>query len=264
MEDLMGTAWRPGQNSGNTLDTMTPPTDATTLWYMVYHDAGIPRTVKGTTDTIRKNITAGSLGDLTQVLVSRTKAGPFSALRNVPEFRDLVITETSKSGSSAIPSNQSIIETPRSVDVTPSARGTSKLSSIPPMQEPVTARKKSPDPEATREAIRTDVVHVEPRKAIAEATDRFQFNEILQNSSPPKQFDMQESMPIDLIAAKPKIKPQPIPQTKPTAQVEPQPIVEAPPKSPTTGQLVIPAWLAWLAIILGSMMVATILVLFFD
>ena len=64
---------------------------------MVYYDAGIARSVKGTTETIRKNVQANTLGDPTTVLVSRTKAGPFAPLRNTPEFRDLLYSDSSGS-----------------------------------------------------------------------------------------------------------------------------------------------------------------------
>ena len=104
MEDLIGAAWRPGQGGGLSDTTVTMPADGNTLWYMVvYDELDQPKTVKGSTDTIRKNILAGTLGDLTQVLVCRTKAGPFVPLRAAPEFRDLILEESlsadgSKSG----------------------------------------------------------------------------------------------------------------------------------------------------------------------
>jgi serine/threonine protein kinase len=88
MEDLLGEPWksRAGTNSGTNL---LPPGDD--LWYMVFYDSGFPKTVKGSTDTIRRNVRAGVLGDHSVILVSRTKAGPFSPLWAVPEFRDLML-----------------------------------------------------------------------------------------------------------------------------------------------------------------------------
>ena len=83
---------------------MPVPADGSTLWYMVvYDELDQPKTVKGTTDTIRKNIQAGTLGNPAQVLVCRSKTGPFAPLRTVPEFRDLILEESlsadgSKSG----------------------------------------------------------------------------------------------------------------------------------------------------------------------
>jgi serine/threonine protein kinase len=88
MEDLLGEAWK-SRAAGNSGTHQAPPPDD--LWYMVFYDCGFPKTVKGDTDTIRKNIKAGVLGDLSIILVSRTKAGPFSPLRAVPEFRDLLL-----------------------------------------------------------------------------------------------------------------------------------------------------------------------------
>jgi serine/threonine protein kinase len=97
MEDLTGQAWLSGPLSGiypRTLATdpadVTPP--AEDRWYMVYRDAaGKPNTVKGTTDSIRRNAVAGALGDLDAILVCRTKQGQFQPLRAVPEFRDIVV-----------------------------------------------------------------------------------------------------------------------------------------------------------------------------
>jgi hypothetical protein len=62
------------------------------LWYLVYRDAdNKPRTVKGSTDSIRKNFVDGTLGEQAGILVSRLKVGPFNLLKSIPEFRDLVI-----------------------------------------------------------------------------------------------------------------------------------------------------------------------------
>ena len=107
MEDLIGTGWRvqggsgplSGQfaNGGGMAGTSRPastepPLPAEDLWYMVYRDAANKlHTVKGATESIRKNLAAGALGDLATILVSRTKAGQFQPLRNAPEFRDLVL-----------------------------------------------------------------------------------------------------------------------------------------------------------------------------
>ena len=89
MEDVLGGSWtvRPSDRSSFRLAPL-PAADG--LWYMVYYQGGQPRTVKGDTDTIRRNAQGGALGDLGAVLVSRSKAGPFAPLKNVPEFRDLV------------------------------------------------------------------------------------------------------------------------------------------------------------------------------
>jgi len=97
MEDLTGSPWRPGQPLQIApMDVVPPPLDLAAVWYMVFQEQGMPRTVKGTADTIRKNIAAGNLGDLAAVRVSRTKNGQFSPLRSVPEFRDLAPAEGSR------------------------------------------------------------------------------------------------------------------------------------------------------------------------
>jgi len=99
MEDLTGAPWRAGQSSLAASDSShRPQPDPNAVWYMVYYDAGIARTVKGSTETIRKNVLANTLGDPTTVLVSRTKAGPFAPLRNTPEFRDLLYGDATASG----------------------------------------------------------------------------------------------------------------------------------------------------------------------
>jgi eukaryotic-like serine/threonine-protein kinase len=101
MEDLTGVAWRPGQG-GPGDSSLIASADGNTVWYMVlYDEIGVPKTVKGTTDTIRRNIQAGTLGDPAQVLVCRTKAGPFSPLRSVPEFRDLILEDSLSADGSA-------------------------------------------------------------------------------------------------------------------------------------------------------------------
>ena len=96
IEDLTGVAWRP--NGGSTASPTAavvrrPPTDD--LWYLVYRDAsGELHTVKGPTDGIRRNVAAGSLGEVGSIVVSRTKTGQFAPLKSVPEFRDLVVPGT--------------------------------------------------------------------------------------------------------------------------------------------------------------------------
>jgi len=95
MEDLTGTGWM--APAGGTLSTplieqpeFAPPAEH--LWYMVFRDPhGEKRTVKGTTDSIRRNLAAGVLGESGTVLVCRTKTGQFVPLRSVPEFRDMVV-----------------------------------------------------------------------------------------------------------------------------------------------------------------------------
>ena len=102
MEDVLGEAWK--GRSGAASGSFAPlPAAAGELWYMVFHENGVARTVKGDTETIRRNIRAGVLGDLTAVLISRTKSGPFAHLKSVPEFRDLVFNEAGGSSRSRIP-----------------------------------------------------------------------------------------------------------------------------------------------------------------
>jgi serine/threonine protein kinase len=94
MEDLTGAGWRApsGTRPAAPLPAGPALAGADDLWYMVYKDeVGGSKTVKGTTDSIRRNIQAGALGDLNAILVSRTKTGQFVPLRSVPEFRDMIL-----------------------------------------------------------------------------------------------------------------------------------------------------------------------------
>lgn len=106
MEDLLGETWksRAVASSG-----VHPAPAAEDLWYLVFYDCGFPKTVKGDTDTIRRNLKAGSLGDTTVILVSRTKAGPFSPVRSVPEFRDLLIDGFTPTGGTATPLSTTVL-----------------------------------------------------------------------------------------------------------------------------------------------------------
>gem|GEM_PF-379882 len=102
MEDLTGLRWKPGQSPTQSSDSLPQLEEASTMWYMVYYTAdGKPHTVKGTTETIRANAMAGTLGEPSTILVSRTKAGPFAPLRKVPEFRDLVLSSSESLGGSS-------------------------------------------------------------------------------------------------------------------------------------------------------------------
>jgi serine/threonine protein kinase len=93
MEDLIGTHWRNQQNSNDSISSNSvaaPSTDE--IWYMVYRDENNqPRTVKGNTESIRKNLENGALGEVSVIVVSRTKSGQFLPLKNIPEFRDLAL-----------------------------------------------------------------------------------------------------------------------------------------------------------------------------
>lgn len=97
LEDLTGQSWT-GWASRNDPATSTEPAPVVTpasgpdLWYLIYkNSAGQQQKVKGTTESIRQNVRANTLGDSGAIMVCRTKQGPFVPLRNVPEFRDLVI-----------------------------------------------------------------------------------------------------------------------------------------------------------------------------
>ncbi|HEV3258303.1 MAG TPA: serine/threonine-protein kinase [Gemmataceae bacterium] len=63
------------------------------LWYLAYKDdGGETHTVKGTTTAIRRSLKEGLLGDASNVVACRTKAGPFEPVRSYAEFRDLALS----------------------------------------------------------------------------------------------------------------------------------------------------------------------------
>lgn len=82
--------------TADTASQATPsPTQNTiedVLWYMVYRGPdGQQHTVKGLTTSIRENLRRGALGDPTLIMISKTKTGPFSPLKQTTEFRDLLV-----------------------------------------------------------------------------------------------------------------------------------------------------------------------------
>jgi serine/threonine protein kinase len=88
LEDLTG------QTRNTTPTHLKPPAHGTAdVWYLVYRDEfGTAHTVKGATDGIRKALSDSLLGDLSTILVSRSKTGPFVQVGTVPEFRDLIVS----------------------------------------------------------------------------------------------------------------------------------------------------------------------------
>ncbi|MCI0641546.1 MAG: protein kinase [Gemmataceae bacterium] len=100
-------------------------------WYMVYKDDdAVVHTVKGTMTGIRRSLKEGMLGDASNIRVSRTKDGPFEALRNHPEFRDLAVAPAK------VPPVVSIARTP-----TPPT-----LNILAPTPEPVATEAPTPIP----------------------------------------------------------------------------------------------------------------------
>jgi serine/threonine protein kinase len=86
IEDLTGKSTRRVPAAGSVQGSQD-------LWYLIYRDdEGQTHTVKGSTTAIRRSLKDGLLGDASNVRASRNKTGPFEALRDFPEFRDLLIT----------------------------------------------------------------------------------------------------------------------------------------------------------------------------
>lgn len=66
------------------------------MWFLVYRDdTGVQHTVRGTTQTIRRSLRDGLLGDAANIRCSRAKSGPFEPMRDFPEFRDLILAAAS-------------------------------------------------------------------------------------------------------------------------------------------------------------------------
>ncbi len=83
MEDILGEKWHAAALGGSSV--LEADQD---LWYVVFYDQGFPKTVKGNSDALKKNIASGALGDLSIVLVSKNKAGPFVKVTAAPEFAE--------------------------------------------------------------------------------------------------------------------------------------------------------------------------------
>jgi eukaryotic-like serine/threonine-protein kinase len=152
MEDLLGGAWksRSGAPSAMRQPSLPSPVAAgsstSDLWYMVYYDAGIARTVKGSTDTVRSSIESGVLGDLTVVLVSRVKSGPFSPLKSIPEFRDLVFTSRDSSAFAALSTRRSSPMQPALQPAPAVAAAPSKLKARSTHDTPAPSKQDTPLP----------------------------------------------------------------------------------------------------------------------
>ncbi len=90
LEDLTGQSRTTPARGPQLTPTASPLAD---VWYLVYKDEnGTAHTVKGNTEAIRKALREQLLGDVSTILVSRSKTGQFQSLANVAEFRDLVLT----------------------------------------------------------------------------------------------------------------------------------------------------------------------------
>lgn len=62
-------------------------------WYLRHLDEqGAEVSVKGTRAAVRRSLREGLLGDASNVQAARSRQGPFLPLRDLPEFRDLIVT----------------------------------------------------------------------------------------------------------------------------------------------------------------------------
>ena len=88
VEDLLGKSTRSSER-------LVVASGEPEIWYLRYtDDAGKERLVKGTRRGVRRSLKEGLLGDAANVAGSRLKSGPFKALAQVPEFRDLCLGVT--------------------------------------------------------------------------------------------------------------------------------------------------------------------------
>src|SRR5262245_17349623 len=85
VEDLTGRSTRRVPAAGD-------QQQASDQWYLAYKDdTGKTHTVRGSTTAIRRSLKDGHLGDASNVVAGRSKAGPFGPLNGHPEFRDLAL-----------------------------------------------------------------------------------------------------------------------------------------------------------------------------
>ena len=135
IEDLTGQPWTaraegaaPANIAATPAPIGPPPAPPTNdLWYMVYRDStGNSKTVKGSTARILENLKSGALGDVSGILVCRTKAGPFLPIKNVPEFRIHIVEPAS------VTPAQVTGRTPANIPAPPTAK-----PEPPPRPEPV-------------------------------------------------------------------------------------------------------------------------------
>ena len=142
LEDLTG------QTRGATPTHLRPPVGGgADVWYMVYRDEfGTAHTVKGATDGIRKALSDSLLGDVSTILVSRAKSGPFTSVGSVPEFRDMVVNPAPLPSPTVplrgTPSRLSGTHRQAAVEGTPRVDGDTVAHSLPPEKSP------SPRPKA--------------------------------------------------------------------------------------------------------------------
>ncbi len=117
------------------------------LWFLVYLDeTGAQHTVKGTTAAIRRSLKEGLLGDASNIRASRTKTGPFEALRGFPEFRDLVFALPPAAAPPAAPSSKPLRSTAGSSPPGSSGKGRRMVPSGPTIALPAAPNGQSAAP----------------------------------------------------------------------------------------------------------------------
>ncbi len=91
IEDLTGRSTRKSQ-------LQTSPVGEKETWYLSWKDENNEvHSVMGTLGAVRRSIKEGLLGDAAnisdrKIRASRTREGPFQALKDIPEFRDIALT----------------------------------------------------------------------------------------------------------------------------------------------------------------------------
>jgi hypothetical protein len=166
-------SWR-GQASGSyaasqvPTDIPPPKSEPIDLWYMVYKAAdGQVKTVKGTTEGVRRNVRDGQVGAAADIVVSRTKHGQFRPLQDVAEFRDLVTAATPPprpappSGRYVVAPDAAAAPLSGNFSVAPTAaqppspaeQDTTAQYSITPITHPPAERVPAPDPSPVRKLL---------------------------------------------------------------------------------------------------------------
>ena len=173
IEDLTGVSIKPPPPAP--APGAAPSAQTAEVWYLVYRDEeGDTHTVKGTLDGVRKALKDGLLGDATNVRGSKSKQGEFRALRELPEFRDMVI-----SPGAAMPASASGVKPNAKGEVTGTYRSSANPAKTrdetvstrpaPTVSKPLVVNNRLPSVIGTKEMLPNDKKPKPTRKPAARA-----------------------------------------------------------------------------------------------
>lgn len=119
VEDLTGRTTR---------KSFSAPENDKDSWYLRYlDDHGTEVAVKGSRAAVRRSLRDGLLGDASNVQASRSRQGAFLHLRDLPEFRDLIVVVPTPQTPTARPKEETIFSAKSVVD---GNRSTASLNTI--------------------------------------------------------------------------------------------------------------------------------------